>query len=131
MVASKSFPGLKAGKKHEDWLDLDLFLDAYDQKFKTQRKKGKKDYLPEDLAFATMGLQPSTVSQIYNCLYTIVINRTISGGIMNYPSGVSVLLTINPSVTQISGGFAPGLIGNAWNPRFVDLRNALSRPVAG
>jgi hypothetical protein len=41
-------------------------------------------------------MQPSTVGQIFNCLYTIVVNRIIKG-FGNYPTGVSVLMTINPS----------------------------------
>jgi hypothetical protein len=74
-----------------------MFLDAVDQKFKQGRKKTKKDYKIEDLDFARKGMQPSTVGQIYNCLYTIVVNRTIRG-MANYPTGVSVLMTINPSL---------------------------------
>ena len=45
--------------------------------FKWRRALGKNPYQPEDLAFATESMQPSTVGQVYNCLYTIVVNRTI------------------------------------------------------
>ena len=66
-------------------------------------------------------MQPSTVGQIFNCLYTVVVNRIIKG-FGNYPTGVSVLMTINPSQSQVSG-FSPVYKSpHDWNPRVADLR---------
>ena len=68
-------------------------------------------------------MQPSTVGQIYNCLYTVVVNRFVKG-FANYPTGVSVLITINPCQAQVSG-FKPKLKPpKGWNPRVLDLRKA-------
>jgi len=44
---------------------------------KTRNPPTKKPYKAEDLTFATRSMQPSTVGQIFNCLYTVVINRSI------------------------------------------------------
>lgn len=96
-----------------------MFLDAVDQKFKLGRKNNK-EYKPEDLDFARKGMQPSTVGQIFNCLYTVVVNRTISG-VANYPTGVSVLITINPSISQISG-FKKIEVPGDWNPKLINLK---------
>ena len=86
-----------------------------------QRKKKKdKFYSPEDLAFAKSGLQPSTVGQIFNCLYTVVVNRNIKG-FANYPTGVSVLVSINPSEEMVNG-FEKVQVPLDWNPRLIDLR---------
>ena len=85
-----------------------------------RKKKKDKFYAPEDIAFARSGLQPSTVGQIFNCLYTVVVNRNIKG-FANYPTGVSVLVSINPSEEMVNG-FEKVQVPNDWNPRLVDLR---------
>ena len=84
-------------------------------------RKSKKPYKAEDLVFASGAMQPSTVGQIYNCLYTVVVNRTISG-LANYPTGVSVLMTINPSPAQL-GGFPKIRVMPRWHPKLIDVRN--------
>ena len=71
-------------------------------------------------------MQPSTVGQIFNCLYTIVVNRTIKG-FANYPTGISVLITVNPCPEQVSDieNNEQSLPTN-WNPRVLDLRKSHS-----
>ena len=63
---------------------------------------------------------------MYNCLYTIVVNRNIAG-VANYPTGVSVLITINPSESMVSG-FEEVKIPEDWNPKVVDLRKVNLNP---
>lgn len=74
-------------------------------------------------------MQPSTVGLIFNCLYTVVVNRTISG-FANYPTGVSVLITVNPCNEQVSG-FKDAYkfrdqIEPSWNPRIYDIRKRVN-----
>lgn len=65
--------------------------------------KGKL-FIDEDMCFAMKGIQPSTVGSVFNCLYTIIVNRDVRG-LQNYPTGIGVLMTINPSLEQVNGGF--------------------------
>lgn len=103
IIAQRHFPGVSAYEKQEDFsAEISVFLDSIDHDFTYLRKTKNKLWEPEDLAFATASLQPSTVGPIFSCLYTIVVNRTFPG-IQNYPTGVSVLVTINPSLQQTNG----------------------------
>ncbi|TNV80667.1 hypothetical protein FGO68_gene12481 [Halteria grandinella] len=137
VIASQEFEvQLKPGEKQVDYSQqIRLFLDdmmgpstAVKQRlshFKELRKNGKNPYKPEDLVFASSYMQPTTVGQIFNCLYTIVVNRTIRG-FNNYPTGVSVLITINPCSEQVSG-FKETVrfheqVEHSWNPRVYDIR---------
>ncbi len=105
VVASQEFiVKIAPGTKQPDYSQkIQMFFDdiigtsktAISQKFKQERRPHKQPYKPEDLTFATQSMQPSTVGQIFNCLYTVVVNRTIKG-FANYPTGVSVLMTVNP-----------------------------------
>jgi len=66
------------------------------------------------------GIQPSTVGSVFSCLYTIVVNRTFTG-FLNYPTGATVLVTVNPSEKQ-SSGFLPRATPASWNPRVIEVR---------
>lgn len=50
----------------------------------------------------------------------MVVNRTIRG-LANYPTGVSVLITINPSEVM-TNGFEKVEVPVNWNPKLIDLR---------
>ena len=84
-----------------------------------ERKK-KRKWAPEDVRFGSC-FQPSTIGTIYSCLYTVVINRGFTG-LFNYPVGIAVLSTINPSEHQTSG-FANVIIPEIWNPTVIDCRS--------
>ena len=54
------------------------------------------------------------------------MNRNIAG-VANYPTGVSVLITINPSESMVSG-FEEVKVPEDWNPKVVDLRKVNLNP---
>eukprot|EP00347_Sterkiella_histriomuscorum_P014117 403362106 len=133
VVATREFPGVPARHAQKDFSqEISIFLDAIDQQFKLSRRKdaqgNMKLHSKEDLAFAQNGLQPSTVGQIFNCLYTIIINRSVRGLGLNYPTGISVLATVNPSIMQVNGfEQVTFTLQNSdpenilWNPKLIDL----------
>lgn len=114
VIASRFFDGVAAGAKQADYSqEIKIFLDDIAQQYRSSKRKKKEDFAAdregklfykEDLCFATKGVQPSTVGSVFNCLYTIIVNRDVRG-MLNYPTGIGVLMTINPSEEQVNGGF--------------------------
>lgn len=56
---------------------LDDIITEDNRYFKPNRKPTKKPFSPEDVHFATSSMQPSTGGKSFNCLYTVIVNRTI------------------------------------------------------
>lgn len=99
---------------------MSLFFDDINAKFNALRKKKQKNWNQEDLKFAE-SFQPSTIGHIYSCLYTVVVNRGFKG-IFNYPTGLSSLITVNPSEEQVNG-FQYVVPPAGWDPMVYDCRS--------
>ncbi len=117
----EGFPGRSSTKGFER--SMSLFFDDVNAKFLHQRKKKQKEWRQEDLKFAE-AFQPSTIGHIYSCLYTVVVNRGFKG-CFNYPTGLSSLITINPSEQQVNG-FEYVVPPVGWDPMVVDCRSGVS-----
>ena len=87
--------------------------------FVATRKSKNRPWRPEDVQFAQC-MQPSTVGNVFSCLYTVVVNRGFRG-CFNYPVGISVLTTLNPSMRQVDG-FEKVNVPETWSPAFLDFR---------
>ena len=61
---------------------------------------------------------------MFNCLYTIIVNRDVRG-LLNYPTGIGVLMTINPSEEQTNGGFFKAQLPENWNPTLIDYKSVV------